>query len=234
VSNESEKTNTIQGRYATQVAADLKRVHEEQTELRARLELLQKEETWLSRLQTTLPGAQNASQQAEAGTAAETSADAPTASTAVVTVPQPRRSRKKAASGAGRGRKKAAQVKPAPTASAPAADAKKADVKKAARREGPTLGALVLGLLTGHGEPRTVKEVEEDLATAHPERPVTTQVVRNALESLVAKGDVERAKKQRSVMYTATEAASGSEDAPEAVHTSADEADVEGAVAAEA
>ncbi|MFE7779327.1 hypothetical protein ACFU5O_36800, partial [Streptomyces sp. NPDC057445] len=52
--------------------------------------------------------------------------------------------------------------------------------------------------------PRTVGEVVKDLTQAHPERVVTSvQVVRNALETLVAKSLAERSKQGSTVYYTA-------------------------------
>nr|WP_223183752.1 MULTISPECIES: hypothetical protein [unclassified Streptomyces] len=69
----------------------------------------------------------------------------------------------------------------------------------------PLLGDLLLSLLGGHEEPRLAKELRDELMALHPDRAPTPQVVRNALESLVAKGLVQRHKQQRSVMYTAAE-----------------------------
>ncbi|MEV0440468.1 BlaI/MecI/CopY family transcriptional regulator [Streptomyces spectabilis] len=66
----------------------------------------------------------------------------------------------------------------------------------------PLLGDLLLELLTGHDEPRPAKELRDELLAKHPGRNPTPQVVRNTLESLVAKGRVERHKQQRSVLYT--------------------------------
>ncbi|MFD3328468.1 hypothetical protein [Streptomyces sp. NPDC058701] len=73
----------------------------------------------------------------------------------------------------------------------------------------PPLRELVLALLVGAAEPRTVSEVTTALAEAHPGRPASTQVVRNTLETLAKKGAVDKANKQGSVMYTAPRPASG-------------------------
>ncbi|MER6695144.1 hypothetical protein ABT329_40715, partial [Streptomyces minutiscleroticus] len=62
--------------------------------------------------------------------------------------------------------------------------------------------ARVLG---GHSEPRSAKELRDELLKKHPDRSPTPQVVRNTLESLVAKGRIRRHKRERSVMYTLAE-----------------------------
>ena len=68
----------------------------------------------------------------------------------------------------------------------------------------PLLGDLLLSLLGGHDEPRLAKELRDELLSKHPDRNPTPQVVRNTLESLVAKGRIRRHKQQRSVLYTLT------------------------------
>ncbi|MFI0241857.1 hypothetical protein [Streptomyces sp. NPDC016845] len=82
------------------------------------------------------------------------------------------------------------------------------DAKSAAGRgevRQPLLGTLLMGLLAAHEEPRLAKELRDELLREHPDRTPTPQVVRNTLESLVAKGRIRRHKQQRSVMYTLTE-----------------------------
>ncbi|MFE6104363.1 hypothetical protein ACFVQ4_30995 [Streptomyces laurentii] len=66
----------------------------------------------------------------------------------------------------------------------------------------PLLGDLLLSLLGAHEEPRPAKELRDELLEKHPDRSPTPQVVRNTLESLVAKGRIRRHKQQRSVKYT--------------------------------
>jgi hypothetical protein len=66
----------------------------------------------------------------------------------------------------------------------------------------PLLGDVLLSLLGEHTEPRLAKELRDELLVKHPDRNPTPQVVRNTIESLVAKGRVQRHKQQRSVMYT--------------------------------
>ncbi|MEU6840415.1 hypothetical protein ABZ930_00905 [Streptomyces sp. NPDC046716] len=69
----------------------------------------------------------------------------------------------------------------------------------------PLLGDLLAELLAPHKEPRLAQELRDELLEKHPDRSPTPQVVRNTLESLVAKGRIQRHKQQRSVMYTITE-----------------------------
>ncbi|MFJ9999802.1 hypothetical protein [Streptomyces werraensis] len=66
----------------------------------------------------------------------------------------------------------------------------------------PLLGEILTALLGAHSEPRLAKELHAELTARHPDRSPTPQVVRNTLESLVAKGQVQRHKQQRTVMYT--------------------------------
>ncbi|WP_030690985.1 hypothetical protein [Streptomyces globisporus] len=69
----------------------------------------------------------------------------------------------------------------------------------------PPLGDLLMSLLTGDDEPRLAKELRDELLEKHPGRNPSPQVVRNTLESLVAKGHIRRHKQQRSVMYVLEE-----------------------------
>ncbi|WP_206309412.1 hypothetical protein [Streptomyces sp. A0642] len=82
-------------------------------------------------------------------------------------------------------------------------DAAKAGAKGKSRR--PLLGDLLIELLGKHHEPRLAKELRDELLEKHPDRDPTPQVVRNTLESLVAKGRIQRHKQQRTVMYTLVE-----------------------------
>ncbi|MGW1073113.1 hypothetical protein [Streptomyces sp. NPDC002537] len=182
----SEETGEagIQARYAAQFADDLERNQKEQEALRARLQQLEKEHAWLLGMRGTVAGERKA-----AGKAVGDAEDTATAAS----VPRPRRTRKEAAAP---GRRK----KPAQAASA---DAPRAPRGRTRKSDGPTLGELVLGLLAGHHEPRMVGEIVTELGRVHPERSVSAQVVRNTVEALVAKGRLERERKQGSVFYTA-------------------------------
>ncbi len=98
------------------------------------------------------------------------------------------------------------QTQDEPTSSAPGhrvasgADAPRGTAKDGPSRQ-PLLGDVLMDLLGGHSEPRSAKELRDELLKKHPSRNPTPQVVRNTLESLVAKGRIRRHKKQRSVMY---------------------------------
>ncbi|WP_371675033.1 hypothetical protein [Streptomyces sp. NBC_01276] len=96
------------------------------------------------------------------------------------------------------------------------AAAPKTSGPKAPKAAEPPLRELVLTLLVGAAEPRMVSEVASALAEAHPGRPTSTQVVRNALEALAKKGSIEKEHKQGSVMYTAPRPAAPAPAAPAA------------------
>ncbi|MET8565354.1 hypothetical protein ABZV75_34135 [Streptomyces flaveolus] len=66
----------------------------------------------------------------------------------------------------------------------------------------PLLADLLLELLRAQDQPRFAKELRDELLAKHPDRSPTPQVVRNTLESLVAKGRIRRHKHERSVTYT--------------------------------
>ncbi|MGW3432903.1 hypothetical protein ACWDHW_33855 [Streptomyces melanosporofaciens] len=82
----------------------------------------------------------------------------------------------------------------------------------------PTLGDLIRGDLTQHGEPRSAAEVTTALTQTLPDREIKTTVVRSTLESLVAKGQAHRTKRQRAVFYSsaAPDAAPGTAEPSEA------------------
>lgn len=224
MSNDPDVT-TIQDRYAQQIVTDLaanrerqEQVRSQATELQETLEQLAREEQWLVSAQEKLEVRPPAAQAAEPSdaVAAQSTPEQPGATSAV---PQPRSSAKTAAAsktpnetGSKRAAKKekAAAGKPARIASTP-------DQPKAAAAGGvPSLRDMVLGVLAQHHEPRQVSEVVSELASAHPERPASPQVVRGTLEALVAKGELERERQKRSVFYTAPAADTGFETASQA------------------
>ncbi|MGW2746277.1 hypothetical protein [Streptomyces sp. NPDC001450] len=71
----------------------------------------------------------------------------------------------------------------------------------------PLLGDALIELLGNHEEPRSAKALRDELMERHPDRSPTPQVVRNTLESLVAKGRIRRHKRERSVSYALAERA---------------------------
>ncbi|MEV0183235.1 hypothetical protein AB0I54_28665 [Streptomyces sp. NPDC050625] len=74
------------------------------------------------------------------------------------------------------------------------------DVKSRTRQ--PLLGDLLTELLGGHQQPQLAQDLRKELLNKHPDREPSPQVVRNTLESLVAKGRIQRHKQKRSVTYT--------------------------------
>ncbi|MBD0746786.1 hypothetical protein [Streptomyces sp. CBMA152] len=130
-------------------------------------------------------------------TPASASAAAPAPAQATVPKPRAQKADTKARKTAKTVATKAA--KSVKKTAAPAKDSARSGVESG----GPTLRELVLGLFADHKEPRTVADIVGELATAHPDRTTSSQVVRNTLEALVAKGELERERKQGSVFYTA-------------------------------
>ncbi|MCD9874978.1 hypothetical protein [Streptomyces guryensis] len=64
------------------------------------------------------------------------------------------------------------------------------------------LRELLVELLGTHDQPRSARVLRDELVQRHPDRAPTPQVVRNALESLVAKGRIRRHKQERAVSYS--------------------------------
>ncbi|GGP46046.1 hypothetical protein [Streptomyces melanogenes] len=189
-------TSTLKDQYAARVTADLDANQQDQSRIRAeldtlkgQLEALERDHGLLQTMQHTLGGAPA---KAAPKKAAATKA-APAKAVAPAKVPTPRTKKTEV---------KAAAAKPARAPRKNTAPAKTASRSKA-ETSGPTLREVVLGLFAGHQEPRTVSDVLAELTTAHPDRKTSPQVVRNTLEALVAKGELERERKQGSVFYTA-------------------------------
>ncbi|MFI6694337.1 hypothetical protein ACIBLA_21775 [Streptomyces sp. NPDC050433] len=78
----------------------------------------------------------------------------------------------------------------------------KAPAAAGAAEKQPSLAQLVGTLLASHGEPRSAAEVSAELAADHPSRNSNINVVRNALEQLVAKSGAHRTKQNKSVFYS--------------------------------
>jgi len=187
--------------YATKVAEDLERneaeqerVRSEMAELEARLAALQREHALLLNMRNVLTDEANKADKADeaasraADDAPEAGAEAPAA-----VVPKARRSRNDGARTRRGGGKNG--------------NGKNGNGKNGARKNtGPTLRELVRSCLLQRHEPLSVADIAKELAAAHPDRTVTTPVVRNTLEALVAAGAVERSKQRKSVFYTAVTA----------------------------
>ncbi|NED11487.1 hypothetical protein [Streptomyces sp. SID9124] len=185
-------SQSVQRVYAERFATDLADNRAEQKELtaqierlRSRLEQLRTDETWLTGMQSALPGATapprpRRAPQTDAGQTDE--ARAGDGDTAAKAVPSPRL--------AGR------------------AKAKPAGARTAGRKAGTTAAAplhQLIRALMPVGEPRLVREVHADLTKKHPERGTSVQVVRNTLETLVKRGVLGKGMQKGAAMYTATE-----------------------------
>lgn len=75
-------------------------------------------------------------------------------------------------------------------------------------RKSPTLGDTMVDLLNQCGDPQSVTEITEALMRSRPERKAKKTVIRTTLENLVAKGRVERIKRDRAVFYSPAGASS--------------------------
>ncbi|WP_406345921.1 BlaI/MecI/CopY family transcriptional regulator [Streptomyces sp. NBC_00648] len=189
-------TTTLKDQYAARVTADLDANQQDQSRIRAeldtlkgQLEDLERDHGLLQTMHHTLTGAPSKA----APTKATPARSVPAKAAAPAKVPTPRTKKPEV---------KAAAAKPAQAPRKNTAPAKTASRGKA-ETSGPTLREVVLGLFAGHQEPRTVSDILTELTTAHPDRTTSPQVVRNTLEALVAKGELERERKQGSVFYTA-------------------------------
>ncbi|KUN18393.1 hypothetical protein AQJ23_39905 [Streptomyces antibioticus] len=187
----SQSAATLRSRYVAQAASDLEENRRVQQQLTDRLSTLKQEEALLADI---LKLAEQYEGFADASRLPEQLQDEPVVAKA-----------KKASTDAAR---RSASAK-----SASSSRTAKADAKGKSRQ--PLLGDLLAELLGQYTEPRLAKELRDELLEKHPDRTPTPQVVRNTLESLVAKGRIRRHKQQRSVMYTLVEpdgAASSSSD----------------------
>jgi hypothetical protein len=188
------------GKRWTRLNADLDTNRAEQDEtiktiasLQERLERLKTEEQLLVRMQDALP----------ATTTPPATATPAAADPDQTPVPQPRHENTSDAP------KKAARKAPVKKATAKKTATEKTASKKAAAKKAvakktePPLRELLEAILDRHnGEPRTVRDVRDELIATHPDRTTHDQVVRNTLESGVAAGRIDRDRQQGSVMYT--------------------------------
>ncbi|WP_031010147.1 hypothetical protein [Streptomyces sp. NRRL F-5727] len=182
-----ESTGTLRSRLVDQAASDLEENRRRQQELAERIAVLRQEEALLTGI---LNLAQRYEGFADPSRLPEQLQDEPALPKA-----------KRASAGA-------AARRPEPARASSAGASPKAGAKAKSRR--PLLGDLLLELLGRHDGPRPAKELRDELLAKHPDRAPTPQVVRNTLESLVAKGRLRRHKEQRSVMYTVVDGRSES------------------------
>ncbi|MEU5777261.1 hypothetical protein ABZ819_28675 [Streptomyces venezuelae] len=173
----SQSAAKLRSRYVEQVASDLEENRRRQEELAQRIDQLKQEEALLTDI---LSLAERYEGFADASRLPEQAQGEPT-------IPRTKGSSTRGSSTQG-------SVVRGSVAKA------KSDAKQKADQ--PLLGDLLLDLLAGHHEPRSARELGAELREKHPSRNPTPQVVRNTLESLVAKARIQRHKQQRSVTYT--------------------------------
>ncbi|GGJ78488.1 hypothetical protein GCM10011583_07530 [Streptomyces camponoticapitis] len=179
---------SVQSQYEAQVAADLERNASERKRLRGEIDSLQGQLERLERDHSLLLGVQRVFADGAGSDAARSPK-----------VPGPRTAKRPAKASAGSG--KVGKRAKAP-AKAPAKARAKASGGAAAAEKQPSLARLVGTLLAAHGEPRSAAELAAELAADHPARNSNVNVVRNALEQLVAKSEAHRTKQQKSVFYS--------------------------------
>lgn len=191
----SQSAATLRSRYVEQAASDLEENRRRQQELAEKIRMLKQEEALLVDIMTLAeryePSAEPSRlpEQAQGEpslTPTKPAAEfrsAPGGTTSRRPVPS------KTTGTRTRGRKSAART-----------------VAKGKSRR-PLLGDLLRDLLSTYDEPRLAKELRDELLEKYPDRNPTPQVVRNTLESLVAKGRIRRHKQKRSVMYSLVEPA---------------------------
>ncbi|WP_399895824.1 hypothetical protein ACGH7X_40175 [Streptomyces sp. BBFR51] len=181
----SQSAATLRSRYVEQAASDLEENRRLQQELAEKIKMLKQEETLLSDIMQLAERYEGSS---DPSRLPEQAQDEPA-------LTQTRRSAQGTSAPA-----KAAPQRPASAKGAPAKATAKTAAKGKSRQ--PLLGDLLMDLLRTYDEPRLAKELRDELLEKHPDRTPTPQVVRNTLESLVAKGRIRRHKQQRSVMYS--------------------------------
>lgn len=193
--------------YARRVADDLEAIRKEQADVAEQITGLQNllhhlasDEAWLVQVQdglaaTTTPrqGPSGAAVVGAPSRAEESRGDLTSASSDTArSVAKPRRARSaRAAKASSTG--KATTSRPVTSKKGPAQP-----------RTAPPLHQLILGiLLNALGQPRTAREIADQLTADHPTRATSAQSVRNNLEKLVDTQAVEKSRQGSSVMYTA-------------------------------
>ncbi|MFE7752721.1 hypothetical protein [Streptomyces sp. NPDC057428] len=188
----SQSTTTLRSRYVEQAASDLEENRRLQEELAEKIMMLKQEETLLSDIMQL---AERSKGSTDPSRLPEQAQDEPA-------LTQTRRSTQDTSAPA-----KAAPQRSGSAKGAPAKATAKTAAKGKSRQ--PLLGDLLMDLLRTYDEPRLAKELRDELLEKHSDRTPTPQVVRNTLESLVAKGRIRRHKQQRSVMYSLVDASRG-------------------------
>lgn len=188
----------IQNKYAKQYADDIEQIRRKLDELKA-------EEEWLLKQLDAATGAA-LSGIAESGEAPVPEQGQSVPADAAAPVPPQRKDvRAPAAASKPAAKGKAASRKTRKTKAEAKTPAKEAAAPGGGARKGPPLHELLLAMLRQNPrEPRTTSEMHTQLIQDHPDRETSINVVRNGLESLVARSLAARDLQQGSVMYTAT------------------------------
>ncbi|MFB7493381.1 hypothetical protein ACFC09_01525 [Streptomyces sp. NPDC056161] len=190
----SHSAATLRSRYVAQAASDLEENRRRQRELAEKIKMLEQEEALLVDI---LVLAERYEGSEELSPLPEQAQDEPVITRAKS---HPKAKQESAADTPSR--------RPASSAGKRTSTSTTKAAAKGKSRQ-PLLGDLLADLLAAYDEPRLAKELRDELMQKHPDRSPTPQVVRNTLESLVAKGRIRRHKQQRSVMYTLAESAAG-------------------------
>ncbi|MGW3496314.1 hypothetical protein [Streptomyces sp. NPDC001020] len=188
----SQSAATLRSRYVEQAGSDLEENRRRQRELAEKIKMLEQEEALLVDI---LALAERYEGSVDVSPLPEQAQEEP--------VPARAKSGVRSASAEAPARRAARSTAGRTGATTTGATTAKAAAKGRSRK--PLLGDLLLNLLATYDEARLAKELRDELMEKHPDRSPTPQVVRNTLESLVAKGRVRRHKQQRSVMYTLAE-----------------------------
>ncbi|MFE9611373.1 hypothetical protein [Streptomyces sp. NPDC006012] len=200
----SHSAATLRSRYVAQAASDLEENRRRQQELAEKIKMLEQEEALLVDI---LVLAERYEGSEELSPLPEQAQDEP-----VITRTKSHPKAKQESGSTDTPARRPASSTGKRTSTSPT----KAAAKGKSRQ--PLLGDLLADLLGAYHEPRLAKELRDELMEKHPDRSPTPQVVRNTLESLVAKGRIRRHKQQRSVMYTLAEPAArvtAAEDLPD-------------------
>ncbi|MCX5384067.1 hypothetical protein [Streptomyces sp. NBC_00083] len=196
-------STTLQSQYAAQIQSDLDSNVAEREHIAAQIGALQEQLTTLENNHALLASMQHAvggpaaPAPRKAAAPAKSAAGKKTAAASAPRIPQARAAQKSA----GRAGKK--QTGPA---AKPSKAVKSTKAGKASSGAPTTLRDLVAAHLAQSGEPRSAAEITTGLTEAHPDRTIAGTVVRNTLENLVAKGEAQRTRQNRSVFYTAPDA----------------------------
>ncbi|MEU1268538.1 hypothetical protein [Streptomyces sp. NPDC005799] len=174
----SQSAATLRSRYVEQAASDLEENRRKQQELAEQSAVLKQEEALLAEILTL---AERYEGFADTSRLPEQLQEEPVVAKAKQA---PARAASRSSASAGKTQDTSA----------------KADAKGKSRPA--LLGDVLADLLGNYDEPRLAKELRDELLEKYPDRNPTPQVVRNTLESLVAKGRIQRHKQQRTVMYT--------------------------------